>query len=48
MVEEFRKRLCMSELIVYYSHHQSELFCDISSGKIDPSIAFIESRAQSR
>ena len=43
MVEEFRKRLCMSELIVYYSHHQSELFCDNSSGKIDPSIAFIES-----
>ena len=43
MVEEFRKRLCMSELIVYYSHHQSQHFCNISSGKVDSSIAFIES-----
>ena len=43
MVEKFRKRLCMSELIVYYSHHQSQHFCDISSGKVDSSIAFIES-----
>ncbi|MFQ9149789.1 MAG: hypothetical protein ACLR5G_16710 [Eubacteriales bacterium] len=48
MVEEFRKRLCMSELIVYYSHHQSQHFCNISSGKVDSSIAFIERAAASR